>query len=222
MKEQKEIYTSKKRMDIMRFSMKYSFLISLTLVAAAISCASVKTVNLWKDEGYNQRLQKVLVISVSESDFMQKHFEDVFSERLASRGVEAVPANKVFSQPGEELDKAAIATKVRELGIKSVLVARAISKEETAQLLQEGGYVVPVSYYAGWYNFYSGASLLVPPAGSAYDTEFFTIVANIYDVGSEKLVWSSISKVKVEASRQGAINPFIDALMKQLERSKLF
>jgi len=205
----------------MRISLKYSFFITLALVAAATSCASVKTENLWKDEGYSQRLQKILVISVAELDFMQKHFEDVLSDRLASRGVEAVPANKVFSRPGEELDRAAIATKVRELGIQSVLVARAISKEETAQLLQEGGYIVPVSYYSGWYNFYSGASLLVPAAGSAYDTEFITIVTNIYEVGGEKLVWSSISKVKVEASRQGAINPFIDALMKQLEKSKL-
>ena len=205
----------------MRNSLKCSFFVTLTLVAAATSCASVKTMNLWKDEGYNQRLQKVLVISAAEPDFMQRHFEDVLSDRLASRGVEAVPANKVFSQPGKELDQAAIAAKVRELGIESVLVARAISKEETAQLLHQGGYVVPVSYYAGWYNFYSGSSLLVPAAGSAYDTEFFTIVANIYEVGSEKLIWSSISKVKVETSLQGAINPFIDALMKQLEKSKL-
>ena len=205
----------------MRISVRCGFFATLMLVAVTISCASIKTVNLWKDEGYNQRLQKVLVVSAGEPDFMQKHFEDVLSDRLASRGVEAVPANKVFSQPGEELDQAAIAAKVRELGIESVLVARAISKEETAQLLHQGGYVVPVSYYAGWYNFYSGSSLLVPAAGSAYDTEFITIVANIYDVGSEKLVWSSISKVKVETSVQGAINPFIDALMKQLEKSKL-
>jgi len=205
----------------MKSSLKYSFFVTLTLVAAATSCASVKTENLWKDEGYNQRLQKVLVISAAELDFMQKHFEDVLSDRLASRGVEAVPANKVFSQPGEELDRAAIAAKVRELGIKSVLVARAISKDETAQILREGGYIVPVSYYAGWYNFYSGASLLAPAAGSAYDTEFVTIVSNIYEVSGEKLIWSSVSRVKVETSRQGAINPFIDALMKQLEKSKL-
>jgi len=205
----------------MRISVRCGFFATLMLVAVTISCASIKTVNLWKDEGYNQRLQKVLVVSAGEPDFMQKHFEDVLSDRLASRGVEAVPANKVFSQPGEELDQAAIAAKVRELGIQSVLVARAISKAETAQLLHQGGYVVPVSYYAGWYNFYSGSSLLVPAAGSAYDTEFYTIVANIYEVRTEKLIWSSISKVKAETSRQGAINPFIEALLKQLEKSKL-
>ncbi len=196
-------------------------LFMIMLIAVAISCASIKTEFLWKDEACNQRLQKVLVISVAEPDFMQKHFEDVLSDRLSSRDVEAVPANKVFSQPGEKLGQAAIAAKVRELGIESVLVARAIDKEETAQLLSRGVYVVPVSYYGGWYNFYSGASSLVPTFGSAYDTEFFTVVANIYEAGSERLIWSSVSKIKVENSRQGAINPFIDVLLKQLEKSKL-
>lgn len=205
----------------MIISVRCSFLVALMLIAVTISCGSIKTVNLWKDEGYNRRLQKVLVISVAELDFMQKHFENVLSGRLASRGIEALPANKVFSQPVGKIDRAAIAKKVRELGIENVLVARTISREEADQLLTPGVYVVPSSYYSGWYNFYSGASLLVPVAGTAYDAEFFTMVTNIYEVGDEKLIWSSISKVKVETSRQGALNPFIDALMKQLEESKL-
>jgi hypothetical protein len=40
-------------------------------------------------------------------------------------------------------------------------------------------------------------------------------------VSSEKLIWTYLSQVKVENSREGAINPFIDILMKQLEASKL-
>lgn len=204
----------------MRISVRCSFF-TLMLVALAISCASIKTESLWKDEGFNQRLQKVLVISVAELDFMQKHFENVLSERLASRGIEAVAANKVFSQPGIKLDQAAIAAKVKELGIENVLVTRAISRAESEQLLTKGSYIVPTSYYSGWYNFYSGASLLVPAAGTAYDAEFVIMVTNIYEARGEKLVWSSISKVKVEGSRQGAINPFINVLMKQMDRSKL-
>lgn len=57
--------------------------------------------------------------------------------------------------------------------------------------------------------------------GTAYDAEFFTMVTNIYDVASEKLVWSYLSRTKVETSREGAINPFIETIMKQLEKSQL-
>ena len=44
---------------------------------------------------------------------------------------------------------------------------------------------------------------------------------HIYDVSSEKLIWAYLSGTKVEISRQGAINPFIETVIKQLESSKL-
>jgi len=204
----------------MRISVKCTFFIILMLITVATSCSSIKTVSVWKDEGSNQRLRKVLVIAVAEQDFMRNHFENVLSENLASRGSEATPSNKVFPQ-SEKLDRKAIEAKVRELGIESVLVARVVSKEEASRLNPGGVYIVPTDYYSGWYGFYSGSFAFVPVPGSAYDAEFFTIVTNIYDVTSEKLIWSYLSKVKVEESRQGAINPFIDALMKQLNESKL-
>ena len=199
----------------MRIPLKCSFFIAFLLTMMTTSCASIKTVNVWKDETSNERLQKVLVIAAAQVDFMQEHFENVLSERLASRGVEAVPGNKVFSQSGAKLEREAILAKVRELGIRNVLVARPISKEETSQLYPGGIYTVPLDYRDGWFRFYSYEP------GSAYDAEFFTIVTNVYEVKGEKLIWSYLSRVKVENSREGAINPFIDVLMKQLQESKL-
>jgi hypothetical protein len=170
-------------------------------------------------EGSEQQhlLGRVLVLAVSEPDFMQKHFENVLSVRLSSWGIEAVPADKVFSQFAIKLDREAVLEKVREMGIGNVLVARAVGKEEASGLYQGGVYRNPAGRYAGWYGFYSRSS--VP--SSAYDAEFFTVVTNIYEASSEKLIWSSLTRVKVEDSRQAAINPLIDLLMKQLEESKI-
>jgi hypothetical protein len=207
-------------MDFMRIFVKFALFITLMLMALTISCSSIKTVSVWKDEGHNQRLRKVLVIAVAEQDFMRNHFENMLAQSLASRGIEATPSNKVFPQ-SQKLERSSIEAKVRELGIGSVLVARVVSKDEESRIYSGGVYLVPTDYYSGWYGFYSGSFAFVPVPGSAYDAEFFTMVTNIYDVSSEKLVWSYFSKVKVENSRQGAINPFIDALMKQLDGSKL-
>ena len=206
----------------MRIAMKGSVVIILVLTAALTSCASIKTENVWKDEARAQRLQKVLVIAVAQLDFMQKHFENVLSERLASRGIEAIAANKVFPGSTAKLEREAVVAKVRELGVGSVLVARQVSKEEVSQLFPGGVYVVPTNYYnAGWYGFYSGGSVFVPISGTAYDAETFTLVTNIYEVSSEKLVWSCLASVKVEGSREAAINPFIDVLVKRMDESKL-
>ncbi|MCL5023571.1 MAG: hypothetical protein M1497_09445 [Nitrospirae bacterium] len=206
----------------MKSTLKGFSLTGLMLIVLSTSCASNRTLHVWKDEGYNQRLRKVLVIAVAQLDFMQKHFETGLCDGLASRGVEAVPGNKVFAQAGAKLDREAIAAKVRELGIESVLITRSVSSEDVSRLYPGGVDIVPAGYYAGWYGFYSESFAYVPVSGKAYDAEFFTIVTNVYDVKSEKLIWSSLTKVKVENSREGAIDPFISALMKQLEGGKLF
>lgn len=204
----------------MKSSLRHSFFISLLLTAFTASCATTKTLHVWKDEGYNQRLRKVLVIAVSEVDFMRNHFENVLAENLASRGVQALAGNKVLPQSAK-LDREAIVAKVRELGIGSVLVARPVNKEEVSKLYPGGSFVVPADYYHGWYGFYSDSMAFVSVPGRAYDAEYFTLVTNVYDVSSEKLIWTYLAQVKVEGSRQGAVNPFIAKIMKQLEASKL-
>lgn len=196
-------------------------LIVLTALLFTASCASTKTLNVWKDEGHNQKLGKTLVVAIAELDYMRNHFENVLALRLADSGIDAIPSNKVVPQLGENPGRETIVEKVRELGVENVLVIRAVNKDEYSRLTAGGIYLVPTDYYSGWYSFYSDSFTMVAVPGSAYDAEFFTLVTNIYDVRSEKLVWSYLSRTKVEISRQGAINPFIETIMKQLESSKL-
>jgi hypothetical protein len=205
----------------MNVFLRNGFLISLAVMLFTASCASTKALHVWKDEGYKQKLGKTMIIVIAELDYMRNHFEDVLALRLGDRGIDAIPSNKVIPQLGAKLDREAIVAKVRELGVENVVVARAISKDEYSQLVPGGVYFVPVGYYSGWYSFYADSFSIVAVSGAAYDAEFFTIVTNIYDVQSEKLIWSYLSRVKVETSREGAINPFIETIMKQLESSKL-
>jgi hypothetical protein len=207
--------------DQMNGFLRKSFLIGLVAMLFTASCASTKTLNVWKDEGHSQKLGKTLVIAIAELDFMRNHFENVLALRLGDSGINAIPSNKVIPQLGENPDRETIMAKVRELAVENVVVVRAISKNEYSELMPGGVYFVPESYNSGWYSFYSESYSMVTVSGSAYDAEYFTMVTNIYDVRSEKLIWSYLSRTKVETSRQGAINPFIETIIKQLEDSKL-
>jgi hypothetical protein len=199
----------------MNFFLRKGFLISLVVMLCTASCASTKTLHVWKDAGHSQKLGKVLVITIAELDFMRNHFENVLAQRLGDYGIDAIP------QLGAKPDREALVAKVREMGVENVLVGRVVSKDEYARLVPGGVYLVPVDYYSGWYPFYSESFAMVGIPGGAYDAEFFTLVTNIYDVKSEKLIWSYLARVKVETSREGAINPFIETIIKQLENSKL-
>jgi hypothetical protein len=205
----------------MNLFLQRGFLTTLAAMLLTVSCAPTKTLHVWKDEGQRQKLGKTLVIVVAELDFMRNHFENVLALRLGERGIEAIPSNKVIPQLGTKPDRETIVAKVRELGFENVLVTRAVSKDEYSQLIPGGVYFVPEAYYSGWYPFYADSFSYVALPGTAYDAEFFTLVTNIYEVRSEKLVWSYLSRTKVETSREGAINPFIETIMKQLENSKL-
>jgi len=205
----------------MKVSLRIGFLISFMVMLLTVSCASTKTLNVWKDEEQRQKLGKTLVIAVAELDFMRNHFENVLALRLGDHGIDAIPSNKIIPQLGAKPDREVIAAKVRELGVEYVLVARTVNKDEYSQLIPEGVYLVPAGYYSGWNSFYSDSFSMASVPGTAYDADFFTMVTNIYDVRSEKLVWSYISRTKVETSREGAINPFIETIMKQLEKSQL-
>lgn len=205
----------------MKRLLRICFLMCLVLVPLMTSCAPIKTQHVWKDDAYQERLQKVLIIAVAELDFMRNHFENVLSQNLAARGIEAIPGNKVFPQTAEKLDRKAVVAKVKELGMENVLVIRRLSKKEVSEIRPGGVYIIPTSFYEDWYGFYSGSFIIAGDPARQYDAEYFNLVTNVYSAGSDKLVWSNLSEVKVEDSRQGAINPFIDWLMKQLEDSRL-
>ena len=205
----------------MNILLRKGFLIGLAILMVTAACATTKTLHVWKDEGQNQKLGKTMVFAVAELDRMRDHAENMLAWRLRDRGIDASASNKVIPQLGAKPDREALVAKVRELGISNVVVIRAVTKNEYSELTPSGVYFVPTSYYSGWNSFYAESYSTVVLPGSAYDAEFFTMVTNIYDVRSEKLVWSYLSKTKVETSREGAINPFIETIIKQLENSKL-
>jgi len=136
---------------------------------------------------------------------------------LSKRGVIAFPSNKVLSQPIAEIDRETVLAKIKKMGISSVLVARSIDKKEIVNHQYGGIYYGSVAVYDnGWQTYAHGSFYR-----KEYDTEYFIIATKLFEVGNNKPVWTNLSEVKVEGSRQGAVNDFIPVLIKQLENSQL-
>lgn len=204
-------------MNNVKFYQRYSCFLSLLLITLTTACAPVKTLDVWQDEAYTEPLQKVMVIVVSHQDNIRNQFENVFSEQLSKRGIIAFPSNKVLSRPIAELDRETVLEKIRELGVSSVLVARSIDKKEIINHQYGGVFYGGVAIYDnGWHTFAHGSFY-----SKEYDTEYFIIATKLFEVGNKKPVWTDLSEVKVEGSRQGAVNEFIPVLIKQLENSQL-
>ena len=199
---------------------EYAWLAFL-LFGLTTSCAPVKSVNIWKDEAYQRKPQKILIIGIGEQKFMRDFFENNLVQRLRTEGLDATAANKVLPESDKPLPREIVAAKVKELGIDSVLVGRNVSKKEESKLYEGGVYIAPAGFNNGWYPFYYDSLMVFSTPGYAYDADILTIVTNLYDVDTGKLSWSYLSEVRVEGARERAIEHYIDSLMVQLRESRL-
>lgn len=196
----------------------------LALVAALLfqlsfttACAPVKNLEVWQDDAYSQPLKKTLVIAMSRQGYIRDQIENVLVNQLKTKGVDAIPSYKTLPQQGDKIDRDSVVAKVKELGVENVLVVRPISKDEITNH-QYGGVILggQAVYNNGWYGYSYGYTY-----DREYDTDIFTVSTKLYDVTSQKPVWSYLAQVKVTDSRQDTVNKFVPLIVQELEKAKL-
>ena len=192
-------------------------LLGLFLVTLIAACAPIKKLEVWKEESYSARPQKILLIAVTKRDNLRRQSENVLANQLAKKGIEAIRSHKVLPKE-EKLDRQEIEAQVRVLGVDSVIVARSISQREITNH-QYGGVVLGgVAVYSdgGWYGYGYGFSY-----DREYDSDYFIVSTKLYDVEKQTPVWSYIAQVKVDGSKEKAVNQLVPTIVEQLEASDL-
>lgn len=198
---------------------KAGFLLVLLCMALLTACSTIKSVEVWKADTYNQKMGKVLVLAVAEQDYIRKQFENVLANQLRDRGIEVITSYSVLPEPISKLNKEMVIDKVDKLGVDNVLVTSAISKKEITNYQAGGFYFAPSAVYLdGWYSYAVGT---VRFQEMAYDNTYLNVVTNLFALGNKSPVWSNLTEVKVEDSRQDAVNKFIPIVVEQLELSEV-
>jgi hypothetical protein len=102
------------------FRKSLSFATFLLLVVLG-ACTSTKFSAVWKDETYEGRPGKILVISSFQNPAIRRIFEDDLVQSLKDRGTDAVVSYTLMSDPTVS-DKSTIALHAKELGADAVLI----------------------------------------------------------------------------------------------------
>jgi hypothetical protein len=199
--------------------MKKMKLFPLLLVIFAsffVSCASTTVTDVWKDKAYQGKAQKIVVIMVAKSPDMRKMFEDRFTAELQKRGNNSIQSYTII--PMEQLpDKELVKSKIRDLGADTVLISRLVDTK-TIQSYRPGLiYVVP-DYYYGWSGYYT---IVFADYGYTGDVRVAYIETNLYNVKTEKLIWSGHSKTERTEGEQQLINAFIKVMIKKMSSDKI-
>ena len=187
------------------------------LLTFLLSCTPIKTIEVWKSESYSQKPQKLLVIAEAPSVNIRNQLENVLRNELLRREVETFVSHKLFPDSETNLTKEMILAKVKELQFDSVLVVNPIGKKEITNHQYGGVFLGGVAIYDnGWYGASYGYFY-----NREYDTDHFIISTKLYSVNKSKPVWSCISQIRVQGSRQKAVNQLVPIIVKELEDSEL-
>ena len=195
-----------------------SFWVSLLLFIALLSaCATTTPTAVWKDPSYHARPAKVMVIGVAKNPLNRRLFEDEFVVQLKARGTEAIASYTVLSDQLQD-DQQAVALKVRELGADSVLISRLVSKKTVRVYVPGTVYYLPPLYNT-WPDYY-GYRYLYTPDYVAED-EYAIIETNLYQAGSDRLVWAATAETGLNGSDAKLIKSYIGTMVDTMAKDGL-
>ena len=212
-------------------------LVAGSIALLFMACSTTTLVGSWSDPDTATRISKPYIIGISKNDTRRRIFEDSARNKLMVAG--AAPFTSYNDLPvSEDNDKALIAEKATANGADSVLIVRVIDRK-TKQFVNPGrvsGYVdgpvyrnrnnnfqdyVPEGHYADFGSYYAHSYQLVYEPPTEVRIDINTVEATLYDIESEKLIWSGQFEVVKEASFEKQVDDFLDAMTGDLKKRGL-
>lgn len=172
------------------------------LLATLASCASTTLESTWRDPAYQGGpFQKLAVIVLGKQEATTRGAEDTFVAGLApgTQGVQSY----TFLEAADAGNPEAVKAKLRSQGCDGALVARVIGVDTSVEYVPGNWSSVPVGHrsFGGYYG--SGYAAVYSP-GYVEENVTVRVVTNVYDVASEKLVWSGVTET-FEPSSTGSL-----------------
>jgi hypothetical protein len=182
-----------------------------------IACAGTKLTHTWMDEAYQGKpVSNILVIAVTYKEDNRKSFENKFVAQLKAAGVKAVSSSNVIPIPADlELKKDDVLKVVKKFKNDAVIITHLIGVEE------KESYTPPVRDQGGYYGYYGWVYGYTHEPGYYRTHTLVRLTTNLYDVKTEKLIWSGKSESLDPDSTNQIIDDVIEVLIKDLQKNKL-
>lgn len=192
------------------------FVLMLVFGVLTHSCTSTKITNTWVDETYKGRVfSDFLVIAVTEEEGVRRSFEKKFVDDLKDMGVDATSsADAISIVEGKKLEKEEILKAVQKYQNDAVIITHleGVKKERV--------YTPPTVSY-GYYGYYNHVYGYVHSPGYYTTHKYVLLETNLYDVATEKLVWSCQSETWDSGSKREMIDEVIKAVTKDMRTNGL-
>jgi hypothetical protein len=182
-----------------------------------ISCGGTElTQNKVDDAFKGKSVSDILVIAITGNEHNRRTFEKKFVARLKSVGVDAIASEEAIPMPADlELKKETILDAVHQYNNDAVIITHVIGKEE------KDSYTRADIDRNRFFGFYRSRYRSAHSQGYASTSTTVRLETNLYDVKTEKLMWSGKSKTWSKDSKDQIINDVIKTVINDLQKNKL-
>lgn len=194
----------------------------LALTLAATSCGTSSSLTQrWSDESYQGSPgQKMMVIALTPAERNALIWEGAFSNALTQVGVQPLPGSKTFPF-GQKIEEPALKQGIRESGADLVAVTRVLAVDKEQEYVPGTSYYTPAPGYYGMYGYYHSSYAFVSSPGYIQENTIVKLETNVYDVNTEKLVWSGVSETINPETAQDVANSVAMMLVDDMRKSKV-
>lgn len=199
-------------------------LVALICAAALLlgTCAArTKLGDSWKDPDYTKgRIKKVLVIGIAAREERREVFENQFMTTFRNAGIGAEASHNLIPDV-EKLTKEIVDAAIEGKGFDTVIVTRMIGIDMNYDRSPGGYNAYPIGYYNSLYGYYGQAWSVVRAPDYVEYKEVYSLETNLYEVSSEKLIWTVQSQAVRKASIYDTIKKFTGKILKRLKKDKI-
>ena len=197
--------------------------VALAVIGAwATSCGtSTELVNRWSDQTYQgQPGQKMMIIALTDNERRQYTWEGAFSKALQQVKVQPIAGSQVMPR-GAELQEGDLKQKIHESGANLVAVTRLVAVDKETSYVPGTTAYVPAPGYYGMYGYYHSSYAYVNEPGYYQENTIVKLETNVYDVATEKLVWSGLTHTLNPETGQDVANGVAYTIVDDMVASKV-
>ncbi len=185
------------------------------------SCGgSTKLVETWAEPTYQPKpAPKVMIVGLGENPRRVTVFEDIFSGYFTARKIEILKGSAL--QATNVPDVEAFKKIVHDSGADLCVITKLVDiTDETIYHPGTTSYVPTTGYYGMGY-YYQSSYVMVNDPGYISTSKVYKVETNVYDVATEKLIWSGLSQTTDPADLEDGVNSFAAVVVGDLVMRKI-
>jgi len=203
-----EVVTFEK-IQLISISMKYRLPVFILIIVLAACSATTMIASWGAKEPEPKKYERLAVVVMSPNTSNRATVEDAIASQFRSKVIKAYATFNTFPFAGQmgtlDLDTATIQRKIRERvnenHFDALLTIVLLDKQKEERYVEGSSISIAAPVYGyPYYGYYSYAYSTVYSSGYYTSTTSYFIESNLYDVASEKLVWTAQTKTENPAS----------------------